>query len=113
MLTYTIQCLDRENSQICFIEVEGYKLQNGLAAHRNKERGCWVLDDLNSGCKIRDGFPTYNNLKATLNASDIMQKVFERRKSERYALLVRRNREKKTIKLNKKIKERKEKLWEI
>lgn len=113
MLTYTIQCIDREKSLIYFVEVQGYKLQNGLAAHRSETSKLWILDDLNSGCKIQDGFHTFSNLKANLEASDIQKRIFEIRKSERYALLVRRNREKKTIKLNKKTKERKETLWEI
>lgn len=112
MLKYTIQVLDTEKKEIVFQEVNGYKLPNGLAAHKDVDNKCWVLDDLNSGCKIKDGFPTYSNLRAHLDSSNILKEVFERRKSERYALLVKRNRDKKTITLNKETEERKENLWD-
>lgn len=112
MLVYTIQCIDREKNQIYFAQVKGYKLPNGFAAHKSDKTNTWTLDDLNSGCKVQEGFRSYSNLKAILDASDIQKKVFARRKTERYALLVRRNREKKIVKLEKKIEERKEELWD-
>ena len=93
MLTYTIQCVNKVKKQIAFFAVEGYKLPNGLATHKNLEKKSWVLDDLNSGCLVQGDFPTFSNVKATLENSDLLNRVFERRKSKRYAELVKRNRD--------------------
>ena len=93
MLNYFIQCRDNKEKKVVFKEVKGYKLPYGFAAHKDLENNFWVLDDLNSGCVVKSGFPNYNNLKAFLENSDIIDKVVDRRKTQRYSNLVKRNRE--------------------
>lgn len=81
--------------------ISGYKLPNGLAAHKNPlDDATWVIIDFNSGLYLKKNLKTLTDCQIYSRHFPDKEKVEELRKSDRYKRYVNKLKEWKKVNLD-------------